>query len=1112
MKISSTPQDAAYYRNLGLYTNERYSLYDRFKDILRTIDRPDIYFYGIAGYFNSSAYFALRDSINSCKKIKILIGISADRLSAYWNNTTRERRERMIREYAYESLCRDIEEARYSGEVERGIKEFVQDLLDDKLELRYYGKKIVHAKMYLFLPENWTPDSMIGTMISGSSNFTAPGLGTSPEYSKTNYELNIELKSAMQLEFAKAEFDRLWAEGVTLIPAEVEEHIKKRTYLLKKTTPAEVFYKFLYEYFRDSIEYDSRNVELIFPLGFKRLSYQIDAVNEGLALLEKHNGFFLADVVGLGKTVVTVLLLRSYMVRLERTAKVLIIAPPAILPGWRRTLTEFGIEETRTELVSSGNLGKIRDRETFSLVIVDEAHNFRNSDTDRYRELERITKGRSRYGRRKVILISATPLNNQPRELLNLLALFQDTRNSTLPVSDLVRFFSSHQKEYEYLKRQGVSEADATERIKAMYKDIREKVLSPVIIRRTRSDLNENPEYKNDLISQGIRFPEPQKPRIIHYDLDSDVDELYTRTLEVITSGFYYANHRRLSYLRGEKADRFNLPENTFSQLSTLMKQFFLKRLDSSFHALTVSLERFSRANAALLTMLDNDEVYLSASVDVTEYILSEDIEGLLEELEQQDTRDPTITLCSASDFTPEFRTHLERDRDHLAELLMRWKAVSFDPKLEAFADRIDSLLKPEKNPGERLVVFSESEETVKYVEKYLVEDRGRTDVLAVSAANRDSLETAIRADFDANFPGGPVDQFRVIISTDVLAEGVNLHRANTIINYDTPWNSVKLFQRVGRVNRVGSRAEKIYIYNFFPQPKIEASIELQKKAKMKLQAFHSAFGEDAQIYSSDEEVQNFSMYGAGGPDDDDRPDLRLKYLLEMRELRRNDPGFFERIAKLPLKLTCRRNARTPDWMGASFLYLRTTERDAFFRVKDDTLSSVSFFDAVGLLKPDDGEVSIEGECNLTEQADKCEAEMRREAEEEAFDATRAVQLGPNENAAVTYLNGFLESLDVEDLVTQQDRDLIRRCLLAIRNGRVPRRLCSDIAASWDNAKRMHLAPVEQVKHIRKLLHTYDIHLLTDEDIRRESYRERTARIERPAFVLGELFGEGDGE
>jgi superfamily II DNA/RNA helicase len=190
-----------------------------------------------------------------------------------------------------------------------------------------------------------------------------------------------------------------------------------------------------------------------------------------------------------------------------------------------------------------------------------------------------------------------------------------------------------------------------------------------------------------------------------------------------------------------------------------------------------------------------------------------------------------------------------------------RWSKVTEDPKLDEFKLRIENeFLNKEINPQQKLVVFSESKETTTYLTNAL-KSAGRTDVLEVHAGNRDNLREIIKHNFDANIPREQYkSDYKIIICTEVLAEGVNLHRSNVIVNYDTPWNSTRLMQRIGRVNRIGSVAPFIHIFNFYPTAKVNNDIELEKKAIMKLQAFHSALGEDSEIYSPDEEIQTLKM------------------------------------------------------------------------------------------------------------------------------------------------------------------------------------------------------------------------------------------------------------
>ena len=159
-----------------------------------------------------------------------------------------------------------------------------------------------------------------------------------------------------------------------------------------------------------------------------------------------------------------------------------------------------------------------------------------------------------------------------------------------------------------------------------------------------------------------------------------------------------------------------------------------------------------------------------------------------------------------------------------------------------------------------------------------------------------------VRANFDANVPPDEQsDDYQIIISTEVLAEGVNLHRANVIVNYDTPWNSTRLMQRIGRVNRIGSISDRIHIFNFFPTAQVDANIDLTKKAIVKLQAFHSALGEDSQIYSTDEEVDNFGLFDAAEIQEE-RDETLASTSWNCVCLKKNNPDRFREIRNLPLR------------------------------------------------------------------------------------------------------------------------------------------------------------------------------------------------------------------
>ena len=167
-----------------------------------------------------------------------------------------------------------------------------------------------------------------------------------------------------------------------------------------------------------------------------------------------------------------------------------------------------------------------------------------------------------------------------------------------------------------------------------------------------------------------------------------------------------------------------------------------------------------------------------------------------------------------------------------------------------------------------------------------------------------------IKENFDANYDGEHKNDYNIIITSDVLAEGVNLHRSNVIVNYDSPWNATRLMQRIGRVNRIGSVAENIYNYMFYPSQQGDKEIQLYKNALVKIQGFHSAFGEDAQIYSIEEIVKEFNLFD---PNITDYIDKKLALLRELRELYNTNRKLYNKIKNLPMKSRVCRDASSVD-------------------------------------------------------------------------------------------------------------------------------------------------------------------------------------------------------
>lgn len=936
--------------------NDR-NLFDKFKGIIEHM--KDLYaFHAVVGYFRSSGYFALQPYLQNIKEIKILVGINVDQMFAeaqrkgllYFGD------ENKTKEEFLKWFIQDIKEAKYSEQVEKGVLQFVNDLMEGKIEVRAHNSKAIHAKFYLFLPEHHTAHSD-GWVIMGSSNLTEAGLGIKKS---PNYELNIALKDYDDVEFTKKEFIELWEQSTPILPADIQQ-FKQKTHIGQTFTPYELYIKFLIEYFGKNIDYDPDTVGDL-PKTYKKLSYQIDAVNQGFQMLIEHNGFFLADVVGLGKTVVAAMIAKRFLIANgSLNTKILVVYPPALEKNWKNTFRLFGIDR-HTKFITNGRLEKIVNgddlnywaKEDYDLVLVDEAHRYRNHTSTMFGNLQRICKApRNGEGlvhgtKKKVMLISATPLNNRPQDLYYQLLLFQDARRSTLPVTNLQSFFGPIIREYREIMQE---DKPSIERIRELYGIIREKIISQITVRRTRRDLKNYPKYIDDLKAQGIEFPEIAAPKPKLYELNSKLSKLFYHTVFYLTDTdkINYYRYQAIAYLKPE------LRENQYEQavlvsqsLAGIMKTLMIKRLESSFKAFKISLQNLSTATGRMIDMFDKGKVLIAPDLHVNDLMEKgfsiEDLETMIMEMNIENPRNNVFT---PDNFDANFIEGLRKDHTLLKELIKEWSKIEEDPKLDAFFKALkDELLNSSINPTGQLVIFTESTDTANYLQEK-VEAHLDTKVLNISSENRSKLFEIIQENFDANYIGDKKSDFKILITTDVLAEGVNLHRCNVIVNYDTPWNATRLMQRIGRVNRIGSVAGVIYNYNFYPSQQGDDEIKLYSNALVKLQGFHTAFGEDAQIYTHEEMLEQFELFKEGLKDDEDK---RLQYLRFIREFKDNNPKEFKRIKQFPMK------ARTARKLGnlikekteqGTVVFLKSPYKMEFYQVDKDTkVNALSFLEA----------------------------------------------------------------------------------------------------------------------------------------------------------------------
>ncbi|MBO7579813.1 MAG: SNF2/RAD54 family helicase [Prevotella sp.] len=985
----------------------------------------------VVGFLRASGYFALRPFLDNIDKVRVLIGIDVDKYIARANQKGELffGAENEVKEDCLRMLKADIEQSHYTKQVEDGMLQMVEDLIDGKLELRAHPSKKIHAKLYILYPDNYNPHTF-GAAITGSSNLSGNGLGIGED---RQYEFNVKLTQPDDVAFAKHEFELLWeeAKGVPISAEDYKETLDK-TYLKGDVTPYELYIKMLMEYFSERVLAVDNDDPFDMPEGYTKFDYQADAVVEGYQKLIRYDGFFLADVVGLGKTVVATMIAKKFLIENgpEHT-KILVVYPPAVEQNWKTTFHDFGIDKYAC-FVSNGSLSKVLDEddynywnaEEYDLVLVDEAHKFRSHTTGAFQQLQEICKmPRLETGyipgyKKKVMLISATPMNNTPVDIYNQILMFQDPRHCTIDgVPNLTAFFSPLNVEFKKLRKQEIFDA---KEFKKLAERVRDRVIKPITVRRTRTDIESIPRYNKDVKG----FPKVAKPIKKEYELNDHLADLFEQAMHVLDERLTYARYQAIAYLKPEVSNGlYDNAEVISRSLAGIRKNGLVKRLESSFYAFKISVDNFRQANQNMLSMWDNDRIFITPDMDINLlYAQGYTDDEIEEKMNEKAEINPKNAVFKRDDFKPEYHEMLLQDQKQLDEMWLQWEYISDDDdsKFAKFEDLLKhELFKKDRNPGGKIVVFSEAVDTVEYLAKRI----GRDDVLVISAKNRSKLFKTIRENFDANWKQQKND-YNIILTSDVLAEGVNLHRSNIIINYDTPWNSTRLMQRIGRVNRIGSTSDTIYNYVFYPSRQGNKQIKLNQIALSKIQTFHTTFGEDNQIYSTQEIVDRDldKLFHEGIKQEQEDRNLELPFYEELRSLYQQNRKEYKRIERLSLRSRTGRESRSVDGVtlsGDSLVFLKTNFRKMFYMVNDEQTREISVLDALNYFKASPEEQRVKRLEQHHEHVEKALKTFRKTKEEEIHDEesnqNQRSNLGAQVTTAVSLLNSMLPHIDDGD-------------------------------------------------------------------------------------------------
>lgn len=909
----------AIHSDLTFFTNEpERNLYDRFNKILKSNTQ---FFDVLVGYFRTSGFHLMYPAMRDIEKVRVLVGLNVDGKTvqiiqrAQQEQMSFEMSHKEIKNEFSENIEEEMQNSEDSYRVEEGVKTFIKWLQSGKLQMRVYPDAPIHAKVYIMRKNMDKAPDYYGSVITGSSNFSKAGL-------INNLEFNVELKDSRDVVFALEKFEELWNRSID-ITDEYIETINEKTWIREDITPYELFIKTLYEYFKEEINEDKNEIwEEILPDGFMKLQYQMDAVTQAKKVLDAYNGVFISDVVGLGKTFISAMLAR----RLK--GRKLVICPPVLKDYWERILRQF---EVSAAVESLGKLDSILEDEdlmkNIRYVFVDEAHRFRNQKTESFQKLHQICYNR------KVILVTATPQNNFSSDIANQIFLFQPKNNSTIIPNNknIEAFFNKLDSKLKKLER---GTENYSKLLRANSEIIRDQVLRNIMIRRTRKEITEY--YRDDLEKQNLKFPELGNPEKIIYTYNDEIEKVFNHTIEVIKR-LSYARYKPLTYLKDipKKIAPLMVSQRN---ISGFMKSVLVKRLESSFEAFKKTLNRFIKSYEKFIDMCESGEVYISKKVDVYDLLDNGDDEKLMELVEDELVQHYSLDL-----FNDDFIPSLKADLLLLEGLQDEWEEIIEDPKKDQF---ILELKTNDKLKGSKIIIFTESKETAEYIGEYLRSEYP-DEVVVYSGQSARSVRMEIEANYNPDYVYGKKDDIRILVTTDVLAEGINLHRSNVLINYDLPWNPTKVMQRVGRINRVGTGHEEIYVFNFFPTAQANMHLPLEENIILKIQAFHDTLGEDFKYLSEDEEVSSHNLYIKLNSKEsleieENAEQSELKYLNIIRDIRDNNVELYEKIKKLPQKS---KSGRIYDKIeeDKTVTFLRKGGLKKFF-IADERLSEEIYF------------------------------------------------------------------------------------------------------------------------------------------------------------------------
>ena len=863
-----------------------------------------------------------------------------------------------------------------------------------KLKVRIYTKGRLHSKAYIF---DYGEDRYEkGTAIIGSSNLSFSGW-------VDNTELNAVLAGNANHEKLSKWFNDLWKDSENF-NAELLKQINE-SWALNQVRPYDIYIKTLYNLLKDRLETE-RARQLLWEYTMPPLTdFQKIAVMQALQVLNDYDGVIIGDVVGMGKTYIGVALLKH--LQEVQGLKPMVIAPPAIQQYWDDLLNEYGVHAhvLSMGMLSQGDIDlhtnpRYRDA---NVILIDESHNFRYPNTLRYKNLHPFLYGK------KIILVTATPRNNTHWDIFHQIKLFHPEDPTLLPIDppNLRQFFK------------GIDE----NRVRI------QDLLRQILIRRTRRHIlqwygQQDEKGRRFVLIKDKPYYFPKRElETVTYSIDKTYAHLYDKIYEAIRS-LQYAKYGLWHYVKPALQDKtpYRELEKSGRNIRGLMKVLLLKRFESSVEAFRETIRRLIRIHDGFLKAMSQGIIPAGEEAQSLLYDAEgEDEQILMEQLEIASRK------YDAKDFNlPKLKEDIKSDLVILRNIEQMVAPIkpSDDDKLE----QLIRLLNHKDVKGKKAIIFTQYADTVKYLYQNL---NKFTEIAFAYSKAKNRLHVVRRfAPKSNNYKLREGErEITILISTDILSEGLNLQDAYVVINYDIHWNPVRLIQRTGRVDRMGAIAEVVQVYNFLPERALERLLGLHQKIARRIQEIHETIGEDAKILDRSEQLNEEAMYAiyerkdsAALDDYEARYDIFGQDLFGLgeaeeliRQIKQDNPDYFEYIKNLPDGI--RSAKHHPNRLNYVFYQSNDYEKlyltDSKGKVTTEDIATI-----LSTIKCEKAEDPIPIPPGYNKAISKVKQSFKRSVEERAAIREARVTLRPQQRYVLNHLQKLFESTEDQDTRT----------------------------------------------------------------------------------------------